>query len=443
MVAYCFLLVFMLLPVLKAHAQEPYEIESRRQRAIKSQEAADRESARINAESNRPSDTKWGSATGVFGSVTTNARAKAQEAAAARDRAIYEKIKQDTKVREANLTSFAAVRAPYERRFEASGLFSEAEARDITLLTITTDIDSYNPGAPKLTQYGPFHLNAITSYGKFYAQAATASFEDLVRWALEFRVAGAKSVAALQSLSARFPSRQTEIDKALFVALQGRYGGKGFQCNECRNAEGYRMDSLFYALAAKYPVEAGVAVDTGYHMSIYRKKIEDLRRAGKSKEAELLKAQEAYLTLPTLDIRNRIWLSTEFLATKDLAYFTALTAKSGQEPFNVLLSGQYSYTLKEAQLWERNLSSYYAPTAKDPLTPWAGNMVYQMALSGKPEAMNVYGLRTVHGWTNEDAMRGVEWLQKAQAAGNPEAKENLEKICKYEIKGLKNWCKGK
>lgn len=415
------------------YAQSPaQEREYTRQREASQVKSANEASIKQNADNNRPFENKYGSATGVLGRVGHyNGISPARQAEI---NAINERTKAEWNRQNDEAKRYQAAIIPYIEFFKESGLFDADEARAVTFSTL-------NSGDFKLMEFGSFHLNAVASYKEFNATVATGGFNELATLALNFCVVPAKSVNALQSLAIRFPERKKDIDLAVISALQGQYGSNKFFCPKCRFNDVKKLDSLFFAMAHKYPDLVGAAVDAEYTGDGYREHIEAARRLGKKGETSLLKIQEEYLTLPSKDIRKRTIYCTEFLADKGLDYITSLAAKSGLKPLDILLAGYGEYPRYTAILFRQETFSIYNYQEKDPFSKPYAEMIHQMAVDGVPEAMNVYALRTAKGWTKDDEADVIIWLRKAAAGGSAEAKQNLDGICGYRIKGMnKKYC---
>ena len=411
---------------------EYYEAQRARQQANANNAARDKQ----NAINNRPFESKWGSATGVFGSVMNSSQPSSEYLA--RMQAVREKTAKDIRDRKTVVDAYRIAYAPYQQYFEQIPGVTPSCSWELAFQTI----DPYNEFKPRPNNESIYYLPFY--HEQYLAKAKTGSYEEVLGSLGKLRPLTGIAVQGLQELSKRFPEKQAQSDIAMIYLLVGKYGTKDLPpCNRCNERERMMMENLFFELARKYPDIMGVALDAEYsNGNGYTSDINWMSTQGKKAYKEMLKLEEEYFGIPTKNLEGRLYTCREFLFTKDLAFLKKLADTCNMTTFSLLMK-LTMLPNEKLNNGRQGYYTYYYPSAKDELEEEVAKLVELMAKDGSPEAMNLYGLRIAQGWTDEPKGAALTWLQKAADAGAPYAKKNLEDICLWKIKDLKDYCKGK
>ena len=272
-----FLSFFMsMLFISQADAQPDYD-RARRQREI--DQANQRQSEKQNEYNNRPSDTKWGTATGVFvrsQKVVTEVDIAARE----KQRQFLEKQKQEQDLRTAEILKKMAddklkdggASGAFKAYYNQMGYFTSEETDRLQLLTKRIE-GNINPRAD-------YYLSFGDKYKAYLSIADTAKFDEIMDAIEPFVILPFTTMKALKKLEIKFPEKKFEIDMAYLEVLKNYFNGVNGVGNgytsDFNNYGTYNIpeyfdwSDLFVELGKKYPeiVAKGMANDeygaTGY-----------------------------------------------------------------------------------------------------------------------------------------------------------------------------------
>ena len=305
----------------------------------------------------------------------------------------------------------------------------------------------------------------VARYAKYQFDqlAATAGFDELVRLAFQFKVAGYSAITAIESLKKRFPDKSDDIDMVMVQLLPalGDYSpkvGMDYLMEQRLDPEAWnRSIEIFKYLLQKYPVETARADASSrdspskkYHYKMWLQESKD-REAKAGLFLYILQAAEAEKPLARTAryfeegykvAFDRLQLATDFFQyEKNEKYINRLTLSDWKKiaqdkglPVLDLMTGMHFYRpCYRLEDYRYSQDKGYEETPAQKKFGY-GTLVKKLAEEGDPDAMNAYAVRIaaglVKGVPRKDA---VTWLYKAVDAGSFMGAMNLNLARDWDI----------
>ncbi|MEO6150039.1 MAG: hypothetical protein ABIN95_00645 [Mucilaginibacter sp.] len=426
-----------------ALAQPEYD---RARRENERKAAAQRESDAQNARNNAPIEGKWGHATGVFDKRTTGGSAQmSAETRAGLEQLYAERRAESERIgnqASENVRKDAGQFQAYSKYYESLGVFNTEDVQRLR------DFTYHYPG--KVNENAAYYLSFKDRYNQLQQVAATGSFDDVMAALEPFAMLPHTAFAALQKLEKRFPEKQRTIDLAKLQVLYYYYGSvtspEGFNSNAVgkygAGTDHTMMSDNFFRLARMYPDSvARIYLEN----DPYKDALKLLGEDPKKNAAEILRLQDEFLSYPSKEIIARAAAhGREFLTVQELHVLKKLAALHGVKPLDLILLQNPGSPEREGYFTgRREYGTRYESKAKDYFTPQHKRAIKTLAEEGDPEAMHLYGLRVAQGWEDARKEESLKWIKAAAEKGAPHAQKNLDDICWWEIKGLKDHCSAK
>lgn len=249
----------MLLFTASAVAQPEYDRANRERAAA---DAANREHLRMTLENNRPVDSKWGSATGVFNRPASTSTTKSGWSEAEHQQYLNNERKEQARISAvrqeqyiANTLEDGGRSAAYRKYYEGLEFLEATEIYRLRDLTKKFDRD--------VSPYADYYLSFGDRYKAYLAIADTGNFPKVMDALEPFAILPHTALKGLRKLGARFPGKQAEIDLATIEVLKSYFGdvkvlggqythryGDGV---DWRDNDYFEWTDLFDAMVKKYP----------------------------------------------------------------------------------------------------------------------------------------------------------------------------------------------